>query len=151
MIEGDEKRWGKCMFFSPIGKKYSYFYPNWLKLCKITKKRFDIFRLRRAPRHYHKFSLGKKYKSRREAKIWIVLVRFWKLDAWSRWSSWIVGGSTDRRRRRWTPPRSPPTGQRRSTTKHPRNTFYFPSGFGFDIISFLKFFILQGGVPKEGR
>ena len=31
MIEWEWKRGGKCIFFSPIGKKYAYFFPNWLK------------------------------------------------------------------------------------------------------------------------
>ena len=39
--------------------------PNDLKCEKLPKKRLNIFRLRRAPHHYNKSHLGKKYQSRR--------------------------------------------------------------------------------------
>ena len=31
------KKGEKMHIFSPIGKKYAYFFPNWLKIYKITK------------------------------------------------------------------------------------------------------------------
>ena len=58
--------------YSPIGKKYAYFSPIDSKYTKLQKKRLNIFRLRRAPLHYNKFQLGKKYKStkKRGGGIW---------------------------------------------------------------------------------
>ena len=55
----DEKR-GLNAYFSPIGLKYAYFFPNWLKIYKITKKTLTIFRLRCAQRHYNDILWGKK-------------------------------------------------------------------------------------------
>ena len=37
------KKVGKMHIFSPIGKKYVYFSPNWLKIYKITKKGLQFF------------------------------------------------------------------------------------------------------------
>ena len=35
------KKGGKKHIFSPIGKKYAYFFPNWLKIYKIEQKKVD--------------------------------------------------------------------------------------------------------------
>ena len=37
------KKGEKMHIFPPIGKKYAYFFPNWHKIYKITKKRLKIF------------------------------------------------------------------------------------------------------------
>ena len=59
------KKGEKMHIFSPIGKKYEYFFPNWLKIYKISQKKgCNFFRLRRA---HHQISFGEqKYQSRRE-------------------------------------------------------------------------------------
>ena len=58
------KKRGKMHIFPPVGKKFAYFFPNWLNIYKITKKSL-IFRLQRASHHYKKYHLGKKYESRK--------------------------------------------------------------------------------------
>ena len=67
IIERERKKGGKCIFFPQLVKStYAYFFPNWLKINKIAQKKYlKIFRLRRAPPHYIKYHLGKKYKSSR--------------------------------------------------------------------------------------
>ena len=57
-LEGDEKGGGAMYIFSPLGKKYAYFFPNWLKIYKIAKKGLNIFRPRSVTPHYNKFHLG---------------------------------------------------------------------------------------------
>ena len=61
IIKGDEKR-GKMHIFSPIGKKYAYFFPNWLKIFKMAKKGWKF---------YIKSHLGKNIKKGGGGKIWI--------------------------------------------------------------------------------
>ena len=51
IVKGDKKG-GEMHIFFPISKKYTYFFPNWLKIFKIEKKA-DNFRLWRAPLHYN--------------------------------------------------------------------------------------------------
>ena len=41
-LKGNEKR-GENAYFSPKWKKYTYFFPNWLKIYKIAQKMPDIF------------------------------------------------------------------------------------------------------------
>ena len=41
-LKGDEKR-GKMHIFSPIGKKYAYFCPNWLESIQNWKKKAEHF------------------------------------------------------------------------------------------------------------
>ena len=42
LLKGDKKR-GKMHIFSATGKKYSYFFPDWLKIYKIAKKGYKFF------------------------------------------------------------------------------------------------------------
>ena len=37
MMKENEKG-GEMHIFSPVGKKYAYFFPNWLEVYKIAKK-----------------------------------------------------------------------------------------------------------------
>ena len=43
MKQGDEKRGENAYFFPPIGQKYAHFFPDWLKIYKITKKVWKFF------------------------------------------------------------------------------------------------------------
>ena len=43
MNERGRKKGGKCIFFSPIGQKYAYFFLNWLKIYKTTKEGLKFF------------------------------------------------------------------------------------------------------------
>ena len=58
------KKGGKIHIFSPIGKKYAYFPPNWLKIYKIAQKSLKIFACGAQPLIISNF-IGQKYKSRR--------------------------------------------------------------------------------------
>ena len=60
-----DKKGGKIHIFSLIGKKYAYYFPNRLKICKIANEKAENFRLRHAPPHCNQFQLAKKCKSRR--------------------------------------------------------------------------------------
>ena len=42
LLKGDEKG-GEMHIFSPISKKYAYFFPNWLKMYKIAQKKAEKF------------------------------------------------------------------------------------------------------------
>ena len=43
MIEREWKKGGKSIFFSPIGKKYAYFFHNRLKIYQIAQKKPENF------------------------------------------------------------------------------------------------------------
>ena len=85
-----------CVYY-----KYAYFFPNWLKIFKIAKKRLQIFRLRRAPPPYIKFHLGKKYNSKKggaSKNIYIFQIYYTPLQCGRKktthplppWHKWLV-------------------------------------------------------------
>ena len=58
------RKGGEMPMFSPIGKKYAYFFPNRLIIHKNEKNAENFSPAAHTP-HYNKCQLGKKYKSRR--------------------------------------------------------------------------------------
>ena len=39
----ENEKGGEMHIFSPVGKKYAYFFPNWRKIYKIAQKKPDNF------------------------------------------------------------------------------------------------------------